>query len=179
MDALQKWFQCQKRTSWILRCTYQNMPGKQAFSNYLQGCQNLPVTQAFLNDLCCCRKVMIRSILENNLNISCRKNKRYKQYVIHKLDKWTVFSCRWDKWDINGWYSELKCGQKWLKQGFKGKPRIFFFCDLVSWFILKFLVVSRIFLAIKLETICGFMKLDKKISWNLEGVGGFMKWKMK
>ena len=26
------------------------MPGKQAFSNYLQGCQNLPVAQAFLND---------------------------------------------------------------------------------------------------------------------------------
>ena len=65
MDAPQKWFQGQKRTSFILRCTFQNMYGK----------------QAFLNDLCCCRKVMIRSILENNFT------KRYKQYVIHKLDK--------------------------------------------------------------------------------------------
>jgi len=45
MDALQKWFQYQKRTSWILRSTYQKIPGKQAFSNYLQVCQNLPVAQ--------------------------------------------------------------------------------------------------------------------------------------
>ena len=37
-------------------------------------------------------------------------------------------------------------------------------------------MVSRVFLARKLETICGFMKVDKKISWNLEGFGGFMKW---
>ena len=47
MDELQKWFQYQKRTSWILRCTYKNMPGKQAFSNYLQVCQNLTVAQPF------------------------------------------------------------------------------------------------------------------------------------
>ena len=45
------WFQYKKRTSWILRCTYQNMPGKQAFYNYHEGCQNLTVTQAFVNDL--------------------------------------------------------------------------------------------------------------------------------
>ena len=56
------------------------------------------------------------------------------------------------------------------------RNRAFFFCDLVSWFFLTFLVVSRIFLVIKVETICGFMKLGKKISWNLEGFGGgFMK----
>ena len=51
MDALPKWFQCQKRTSGILRCTCQNMPRKQAFPNDLQGCQNMPGKQAFPNDL--------------------------------------------------------------------------------------------------------------------------------
>ena len=51
IDALPKWFQCQKRTSGILRCTCQKVPSAQAFPNYLQGCQNMPIKQFFPNDL--------------------------------------------------------------------------------------------------------------------------------
>ena len=45
----------------------------------------------------------------------------------------------------------------------------FFFCDLVSLKFLMVSVVSRIFLAAKIETLGGFMKPDKKINWNLSG----------
>ena len=45
----------------------------------------------------------------------------------------------------------------------------FFFCDLVSLIFLMVSVVSRIFLAGKIETLGGFMKPDKKINWNLSG----------
>ena len=47
MNALQKWFQRQKRTSLILRCTCQNIPRKQAFPDYFKLFKTYPLNKHF------------------------------------------------------------------------------------------------------------------------------------
>ena len=57
------------------------------------------------------------------------------------------------KWNITGWYSEVKFGQKSLKQGFKWNTLIFFFCQVFSETRATILAAFHVILGIKLETL--------------------------
>ena len=52
-----------------------------------------------------------------------------------------------------------------------GKKQRILFSELISFFLLNLLVISRISFMIKLKIMGGIMKLDKKISWNRVSCG--------